>query len=182
MLRYIRNTFSHHSEKVTSLSYFLATTTLLVKNIDSGGFIERLTQDFQTQMDVSAAIPFYVSSISYYLAEKNPKLFIKIAGGNVLIGSILLGIGGYRGSFEDISFWIHLASMLPTTWAGAALLCEKRSLGVIPELISRPFHAIAGLAQNDIGQVIFSIQSAIGEIGLIATDRKLKNNTSSITE
>lgn len=175
VLQKVFDVAAEHSEKITSVSYLVATTILLGKNLNDQAFFDKISSDWSMQMDIAACLPFYLSSICYGLAKENPRLFIRLAGANVLVASCLLAAGGYRGALNDPSFWLHAASMAPTAFAGLAFMVEKRTWGAAPELVSRPFHAIAGVLQEDIGQIAFSAFCAASEVSLIITDHKLKN-------
>lgn len=172
--------FTENAEQITRWGYTIATATLVVKNIatplitgQSSVADELFT--LSGAMDVCAAAAFFTSAHMFGLAKHKPEI-VKKAGIVVMAAAGALIIGGWRGDIVDTSFYVQTISMLPTAWAGWCLttnMKSKRTIGAIPELLSRPVHAIAGIMQGDVGQVVFAASGAVAEVGLIATDRKL---------
>lgn len=158
---------SRHSEKIAQWAFLLSTSSLVIKNIDTDW------RDFQVQMDLIAAFFFFISSLCYGLLAVN-RNYIRLAGFSIMVASIALSAGGFRGDWFEASFYLQITSMIPTFLAGIFFMAGRISWGVLPELALRPVHLIAGLMQGDIGQAVFAILGTIGGLALLVTDRKHK--------
>lgn len=163
--------FTRYSEQIAQWAFLLSSLSLIIKNIDQPW------TDFQVRMDLLAAVLFLVSCLCYGLLAVD-RNYIRPAGASILLASLALCAGGYRGIWDDPSLYLQIISMLPTIIAGVFFMGGQISIGVLPELLFRPVHMAAGIMQGDIGQCVFSILGAIGGIALIVTDRKHKKTGS----
>ncbi len=170
--------FSQHSETIAQWSFLTATLLIGTKNfvesyIETGHISRDLIFSLPGTMDLIATACFFISSIMYGAAKKDPNK-VRIGGLFAMIAASCLIVGGWRGSFDDTSFWLHVAGMLPTVWAGFWLFQGKWLVAATPELVARIPYAIGGYMQGDIGQIFSCLFAAMGDLGLIATGLKLR--------
>lgn len=161
------NKFKRNAGTVSTYAYMVATSLLVLKDI--AGFVAGQSPTMLlVATDLIAAAGFYFSAYQYQFIENKPGV-LKRAGVGILVASIALMAGGWRGTASDISFWLQAASMLPTAFAGVCFLTDRKNLGAMPELLSRPFWIIASAMQMDFGRVIAAVLCAVGDIGVLAS-------------
>lgn len=171
--------FFAHSESIAKWAFMTATLLIGTKNfvaswLETGGISSDLVFSLAGMMDIIATCFFFVSSWLYGEARKDRDK-VRPGGLCAMVAATCLIIGGWRGSFADISFWLHVAGMLPTVWAGYFLWKGQWLVAATPELMARIPYAIGGFMQGDYGQVLSCAVAAIGDLGLIATGLKLKD-------